>query len=214
MLGVFCFNRFSAYRRDVSNHIIYRYFLASFFVSAALLVYGLPVLFTTDSPTISIFGSVALILNAIGFSHFFLIALYGWLSPGRYVLVKHIIYAFISILTFCLIIDIPASFVDSYGIIHWRFGVFIGLLAALHMDMAFAANVYVIVRHFYRLKKLSVFNSIALIITFVLAGIAGSYLYVGDTVLGLSLASVGLYLGIAVVFSSVIRGTISRFLEW
>ena len=214
MMGLFCYSRYRAYIGNRSNQITYYYFLASLFVSLALLTYGLPIFFSDDQGIMSIFGSTALVLNAIGFSNFFMIALYSRLSSRGFILAKHILYIFVCLLTIGLIVDIPPAFIDPLGIIHWRFGLLVGILAALHMDLAFAANVYLIMDHFYRLKKLSILNSIGLVTTFVITGIAGSYLYIGDSGLGLGLASIGLYAGISVVFFLALRGTISRFVWW
>ena len=75
-LGVFCYNRFRAHTQNHHNKITYQYFLASFFVSISLFVYGISAFLSQDSFILSIFASVALILNAVGFNHFFLIVLY------------------------------------------------------------------------------------------------------------------------------------------
>jgi len=214
LLGFFSYNRWQEYRSHQSNQITYRYWIASFLVSLGFLAYGLPALFTENPDSIILGGFVGMILNAIGFSNFFLIPLYGWLSPRMYIVAKHILFLFPIILALGMIVFPSNSFVDIQGIIHWRFNPVVGILAAAHMDIAFMANITLLYLHFYRLRHLSILNTLALMITFILTGIAGSYQYIGDDSLGLGLSVVVLYLGISVVFYSVARGKINRVLGW
>ena len=212
-LGVFCYNRFRAHTQNPHNKITYQYFLASFFVSISLFVYGISAFLSQDSFILSIFASVALILNAVGFNHFFLIVLYDWFSPRNYVLAKHSLHLFVAVLAILMIVTPPQSIVDTYGVIHWRFSHIVGILAAMHMDIIFGANIAILMKQFYRLKKLSIINSLALVLTFIFTGLSGSYLYMGDNSLGLFLATIGLYLGISTIFSAVIHGVMNRVLD-
>lgn len=209
----FCLNRFYEYRKNPNNRIIYRYFLASLFVSLALAFYGIPSLFTNDNALISFCGSIGLILNAIGFSHFFLIPFYSWLSKITHFFIKYSLFIFITIIAIFIIINPQKSFVDDYGIIHWNFG-FLGWIAAIHMSVAFILNVILLVGHFYRLKNFSLLNSVGLTSTFIIAGISGGYQYVGNDGVLLVITGAGLYIGIAIVFYTVIHGAMNRILNW
>ena len=213
-LATFCRNRYSSYKKNPSNHITYYYFLASLFVSIALFTYGLPIFFTNNQNILSVFTIIALILNAIGFNHFFLITLYTWLSRRSYVIAKYILFIFVVILTGLMVINPPIPTLDNYNVIHWGFSPIVGILAAVHMDIVFASNIILIMMHFYRLKKLSIMNSTSLIITFIITGLSGSYLYAGNTTIGLFFSSIMLYLGIATIFFSVVHGAMNRILEW
>lgn len=214
LLGFFAHNRLLEYRANPTNQIVYRYWLASSLVSLGFLAYGGASLFTENSNIIVWSGFSGMILNAFGFSNFFLIPLYGWLSPRKYVIAKHILFLFPLFLAACMILTPSQSFVDEHSIIHWRFDHAIGIMAALHMDIAFVSNIALLYTHFYRLKKLSMLNAIALMLTFILTGLAGSYQYIGDNYFLLGLSSVILYVGISLVFYSIMRGKINHILEW
>ncbi len=214
LMAFFSKNRYDASVKDPSNRIVYRYFLASFYVGLSLFVYGLSAYFTQDPYTLSFFVMAGMILNAIGFSHFFIIALYSWLSPKPYVFIKYGMFLLVAVMIICMIVNQPMPYIDSYNLFHFRFGTLVGILAAAQMDIIFIINVFIIMMHFYRLKHLSVLNSLTLVLTFIVAGISGSYLYIGDSTAGLFFASVGLYLGIAAVFLTIIHGAVNRMLGW
>ncbi len=214
LMAVFCLDRYKEYRRHPTNRIIYRYYFAALYVSIAMLIYGLPPLLSHDSTVLSLTGSIGLIVNAIGFNNFFLIPFYGWFSRNTHTFVKYFLFASIPIITALLILTPPGTIVDNFGIIHWNFGLLLGSIASVQMDIAFALNITLLVTHFYRLKRLSVFNSIALMITFAITGVSGAYLYLGDDSWTLALASIGLTIGIGSVFLSVVRGTITNILGW
>ena len=211
-LSVFAYNRFYEYHRS-PNYVTRQYWLASLCVSLALFVYGLPAVFTSNHAILSPFATAALLINAIGFSNFFLIPLNVWLRPSRYILAKYGLYLFVVALAACMIIDPPMTMMTG-GIVHWRFGPLIGTLAAMHMDIAFALNIVLLGLHFYRFKGLPALNAILLIITFTLTGLGGTYLYMGDVSHLLALASISLCMGIGAIFFSVVRGSIAKLLNW
>lgn len=213
LLSVFCHNRFIAYRNNPLNKVTYLYRQASLFVSLALMIYGVASLFTNDSVLISISGSLGLILNCIGFGYFLLIPLYNWLNNKNWILIKYLIFISIGLVAGLLIIQHPHSYIDSFGVIHWKFDPLIKWIAVIQMDVAFLLNIYLLGMNFYRLKKLSTFNTLALIATFLSTGLAGGYQYIGDNTIYLALASIGLYIGISFVFFSVIHGAINRILD-
>jgi hypothetical protein len=186
-----------------------QYFFASFYVSIAFFIYGLPSLITDDLKILPVFAGIALVTNAIGFTYFFLIPLNGWLRPRTYILAKYGLFLFVATLAAVLIIIPPRTSFNA-GIIHWRFGPIVGILAAIQMDIAFMLNIILLRTHFYHLKQLSVLNAILLIITFTLAGLGGTYQYVGDSYPLLVLSSISLCVGIGAIFFSVIRGGIAR----
>jgi len=207
-LAMFAKNRHDSWRLDPANQIIYRYFLASLFVSLAMFATGIPALVTDNEIILSYSIILALLFNTIGFNHFFLITIYSKLQARHFIIARYALLTFAFILTaYCVIVP-PASYIDIYGIAHWGFDPIIGLIATIHMDIIFAANIFYILAHFYRLKKLSIINTMALILTFIFAGISGSYLYVGDSSLFLLLASIGMYLGTGAIFFSVMRKSI------
>jgi len=214
ILAVFCKNRFDAYRQDPSNRIVYRYFLASFFVMIALILFGLPSLITRDQNIISFFILLGTIFNAIGFNNFFIITLYSWFPPKAYVLIKYAFSLFIAALTLAVVVVPPMPFIDSYNVFHFGFSQWSGWLAALQMDIVFIGNVFLILNHYYRLRQLSILNTMALVITYIVAGASGSYQYIGDSTLGLYLSGVALYLGISFVSYTVIRGQVNRMISW
>ena len=202
---MFSKNRYDSFRLDPSNQIIYRYFLASLFVSLAMFATGIPALVTDNEIILSYSIMLALLFNTVGFNHFFLITVYSKLKAQYFIIMRYALLIFSFVLLSYCVMSPPAPYIDIYGIAHWRFDPIVGLIAALHMDIVFAANIFSILTHFYRLKKLSIINTVALVLTFIFAGISGSYLYVGDSSFFLLLASVGMYLGTGAIFFSVIR---------
>jgi uncharacterized membrane protein YidH (DUF202 family) len=214
LMAVFCYNRYTEYGNNPSNRIIYRYYYASLYVSIALLMYGVIPLISQESQILSLAGSLGLIFNAIGFSNFLLIPSYDWLSRNTHTITKYILFALIPIIGALLVTYPPQTVVDTIGVTHWNFGPLLGSIATIQMDIAFGLNIILLVTHFYRLKKLSVFNSIALITAFSATGISGAYLYLGNNSHILILASVGLTIGIGSVFLSVVRGKINSILGW
>jgi len=211
-LGVFCFNRFTEYRKLTTNLVTKQFWLASFYVSLGFFIFGLPGLFTSQPMILSVFAGIALIVNSIGFSFFALIPLNNWLSARSYVLTKYGLFLFVSLLAACLIIRPPMTTLVS-GIVHWNFGYLIGILAAIQMDVAFMLNILLLGIHFYRFQQLSAINAMLLIITFTLTGLGGTYQYVGDSALLLSLSAAGLYVGVTAIFFSVVRVNISKLLS-
>jgi hypothetical protein len=213
LLSVFCYNRWIESLKDPNNQITYLYRQASLFVSIALVMYGLPSIIDDSQNILSISGSLGMILNAIGFAYFLLIPLYNWLSVQTWTIVKYLIFLSICLQTILLILYPTNTQIDQFGIIHWNFYPLTGLIATVQMDIAFLLNIILLGINFYRLKKLSIFNVVALIATFSFTGFAGGYQYMGNDPLLLAIAGIGLYIGISFVFFSVIHGAINRVLE-
>lgn len=211
LLAYFCYARFLETRRDKNNAVNFHYYLASLYVFIALFLYGISGLLLESNFSLARVGTVtAVLLNALGFCHFFLIPAYSWFSLRGYVIARHILYLFILLLAGILVVDPAHSYTDAWGIIHWGFPFLVGFLAALQMNLAFACNLILLGGHFSRLKRLSLLSVLALIITFILTGFAGTYQYMGDSPFLLALSGVLLFLGVGAVFFSTVSKKFAR----
>lgn len=211
MLGYFAYRRFVAYRRDRANTVNYRYYLAALFVSGGFVFYGAPsVLFGEHNDALVVGTIIATILNAIGFSHFFAIPLYNWLSHKAFVVGVHLLYLYDASVAGLLVLSPPRTFLDGYGIIHWRFTAAQSAAMLALIGIAFILNVALLWQHLQKLRAFSFLNAVALILTFLVTGLSGGYLYVGDNTLLLALAAVFLYIGISIIFFASVRTALTH----
>lgn len=206
LLSFFSYDRYKQFRTDPSNRINLHYFRASFFVSLALFLYGAPSLISRDANMIAFFGILATLANAVGFGHFLLVPLFSWLGQEGYLIARFSAYIFTVTAAIFFILLPPATVIGRFGVIHWRFHLLTSVPVLFVMVVSFVLNVFLLLQHFKRLKSLSVVNVFALILTFSLTGVAGSYLFVGDHNMLLALSSVMLCLGIVPVYFSALYG--------
>jgi len=209
LLGYYAYRRYREYRRNTENHLDHYYFLAATAVSAAFLFYGLPGVLAPGQSDLVVVGAVAATgLNAFGFSHFFMAALYGYLPRAGFVVGKHLLYLTVIGIVAALLITPPQSFVDARGVIHWRFTTLTSFAMFSLIGAAFLLNITLILKNMARLRKFSFRNAAALVATFLATGIGGGYLYLGDDADLLLGASALLALGVAVIFIASVIGAL------
>ena len=211
LLGYFSYTRYKAWKLDPHNTINVYYWKATVFITAALILYGFAGLFF-ESPTLvlRIAAAVATILNTFGFGYFLLIPIYSWRGDAQNVIIRGAARLYAIAVAAMLVISPPQSFIDSAGIIHWRFNAIVGWSVVGIASLAFALNIILLSLYFKRLSSLSFFNLIALMFTFFLSGIGGGYLYVGDNPIFLIVASIFLFVGIFSVFWSVAQVAVKK----
>jgi len=143
---------------------------------------------------------VATILNALGFSHFFMIPLYSTLSKPVFTVGKHVLFLYTTVIALMLIALPPASYLDQFGIIHWRFSAAVAWAMLALIGSAFALNIMLLMRYLARLKRFSFVTTLSLLITFATTGLGGGYLYIGDDAVFLAVSTILLYIGVASIF--------------
>ena len=211
LLGYFSYTRLRAWKLDPHNTINLYYWKATFLITCALMLYGFAGLFFENSANfLRITAAFATVINILGFGYFLLIPVYSWGSARAAVIARGGVRLYALVVAALLNLYPPQSFIDHAGIIHWRFSTLIGWLALIIMGVAFTLNIILLSSYFKRLASLSFVNLIALIATFFLTGIGGSYLYIGDNAVFLVAASFFLFAGICSVFWSVVKSAIQK----
>lgn len=209
-LSYFTYRRLRDFQKNKES-LTNRFFLyAAFFVSIALYVYGLSAFAYSYIPALLPIGAVvATILNMIGFAFFFCIPLNAWFSPRLYVFLTHAVSIFVIIIAMALIISPPASRLLLGGVVAWGFTPLQSCLILFLNAVAFSSNIFVLYKNFREsLDRTWFLRVVAIILTFVLTGLGGGYLYFGSNAVLLQYAYVLLFVGIVSQFvGSLGRGS-------
>ncbi len=201
-LSHFTYRRFNDYRRDRHDVTNRFYLMAGLWVSSALFLYGIPSFFYQVSPVPLRLAAIgATVLNVIGFGYFLRVALYAWLSPNSFSLASHAIALYAVLVAVVLVLFPPDTYIDQAGIIHWSFTLTESVLILALNISAFASSILLLYLNFRALlDRTWIARVSAMILTFVLSGIGGGYLYIGDDSMLLGLASVILCCGLFIEF--------------
>lgn len=207
LLGSFSYARRLDYKKNPVNKVNYYYYTASGWITFGFFMYGAPsLIFGNQTLAIVIGGIIATISNTIGFGKFLMIPIYNhWDNKKYHIYFQYCLYFYSILITALLIIKIPQSIIDQYGVIHWRFGLTTSVLTAGLMLFSFSLNIIVLLNYLKKLISLSLINVVALVVAFALAGASGSYLYIGDSAILLAISSIFLFLGFILLFFSVIK---------
>lgn len=206
LLSYFTYRRYSFYTQEPKNTINKYYFVAAFCISIAYFAYSLPAfLFPRNSDFFVLFTQIATLVNAIGFGIFLLIPAYSWMTVYYHTVMVYMVYLYTLIVGILLILYPPQSIIDAHGIIHWGFQKPITAMMFGIMALAFVLNITLLIFHFKALWSYSLFNVVALILTFFLAGFGGGYQYIGNNHTLLLYADFALVAGMFIVFIAAVK---------
>lgn len=213
-LSYFAFRRFLDFKEDPENTTNNFYLLASTLVSIAMVLYGLPAFFYNQYPeTLSFSAVFSTILNVTGFGYFLKIPLFIWLSRRKFSIASHLISIYVLLIASLLIASPPPSFLDIAGIIHWKFSTLQSALILFFNAGAFGLNIIVLGKNFKLSNNFEGFLKLgAILLTFILTGLGGSYLYFGDDSELLLISNIFLLVGIlsVVIGSYSLRETVNN----
>jgi hypothetical protein len=206
LLSYFSYHRYTFYKQEPKNVINKYYFGATFCISIAYFAYSLPaLLFPRNSDLFVLFTQIATVVNAIGFGAFLLIPAYSWMTDYYHTAMVYIVYLYSLIVGILLILYSPQPIITASGITHWGFQK--PIIAPMFgiMALAFVLNIALLIFHFKALRSYSLFNVVALIITFLLAGFGGGYQYIGNNHTLLLYADFALVAGMFIVFIAAVK---------
>ena len=205
-LSYFAYHRFTFYKQEPKNIINKYYFVAAMCISIAYFVYSLPaLLFPRTIGFFVLCTQIATLVNTIGFSAFLLIPSYIWMTIYYHAVARYIVCLYTLIVGILLILFPPQPTIDAYGIIHWGFQKPITAVMFGIMALAFVLNIVLLSSYFKTLRSFSLFNVIALIVTFLLAGFGGGYQYIGNNHTLLLYANFALVMGMFIVFIAAVK---------
>ncbi len=207
LLSHFTYRRFRDFQNNRQSMTNRFYLYAAFFVSLALYVYSLSIFISRYIPTFLPIGTIlATIFNIVGFAYFLCIPINAWFSPRVYIFLSHTVSLFVVAIGLALIISPPVPVISSNGVVAWGFTFLQSYLILFLNVIAFTSNILILYKNFREsLDLMWLPRALAIILTFLLTGISGGYLYVGNNVVLLQYAYVLLFVGIVILFAGSLK---------
>ncbi len=200
--GIFRFRFFLKSKEIISYH----FSMATFLIGLGLAVFGLASYLAPAGNISFVLNHVAFItagLEALGYVHFIVIPAYILFDKKEYIRIKYLLVWFVLLITTAAVFYRPYPDDSPFSMLMPQ--VAIGFIFLL--ELAFIFNTVLILRNFKKLQKLSLFNTVALVVVYLFATSSGAYMYIGNDQLLLNIASGGLLSGIMLLFLSAVLQT-------
>ena len=196
LLSHFAYRRWLDFRKDPHNTINTLYLLASSIIALALALYSIPGLSRPYGSLWSLCVVVATGINMLGFCYFMRVPLRALGSDALYTILSHLLGLYVLSVMVFLILYPPVPHVSESGVVHWGFAVGQSVFILGLNAVAFLCNIFFIYKTLRQSARQWFPKFLALMFTFVLTGLGGGYLYVGDNDTLLRIAYAVLFGGI------------------
>ncbi len=203
LLSFFVYRRWREFLSHKDSSINFLYFAASGSVTAALFLYGVASLLGLAFDSLLPFlSTVATFLIVNGFGFFLRIPLSKSFDDRTYSVFSHLITAYCLALLATLVAAPPTPMMEG-GIMFWNFKALHSALILILNGSAFTANIAYIYTATSGGSWQSRLKFSALILTFVLTGLGGGYLFFGNSYELLVAANAFLLSGVTILMAGL-----------